>query len=193
MRRAFFTEDEVKQSDERRLKYQGTARVKISEIEFGASNSSGLCDVFRKSRCRRFELSNYVPATLSQEALTEALNRAGTPARSLLLSSGKDIPFLSFSKGQLQGLYGRHRLHAGFKVLAPAERWWTVDLYLHDISDALRTSIVEEYSNEKGSIDREIYRKLRQYESEGNELLCQKWLTRLSDCKRKHPAVDKGI
>jgi hypothetical protein len=138
MRRAFFTEDEAKQANERRLKYQGAARVRISAIEFEApkdqwldhKNVDRLCNIFRKNRCRRFELSNYVPVTVSRQALTEALENAAIAARSLLLSSGKDIPSLTFSQGQLKGLHGRHRLYAGSRVLAPAERWWTVDLYL---------------------------------------------------------------
>jgi hypothetical protein len=130
MRRAFLTEDEVKQADERRLKYQGTARVKISEIKFEAptcqwldhKNVERLCNIFRKSGCLRFELLNYVPATVSRQALADALNNADISARSLLSRSGKSIPSLTFSKGQLRGLYGRYRLYAGSKVLAPAER-----------------------------------------------------------------------
>lgn len=53
-----------------------------------------------------------------------------------------------------------------------------------DISKDLRTSLIEEYSNEKKSTDGEIYRKVRQYESDGNGLLRQKWLMRLSEWKR---------
>lgn len=138
MRRALFTEDEVKQARERRLKYQGTARVSISEIEFDPpisrciddKNVERLCDIFRKSRCRRFEVDNYVPVTVSRSALADALQLADVPARTLLLGSGNQIPFLKFSSGQLLGLHGRHRLCAGSKLLAPLERWWTVDLYL---------------------------------------------------------------
>ncbi|KAJ5883437.1 uncharacterized protein N7473_010323 [Penicillium subrubescens] len=189
MRRAFLTEDEVKQANERRLKYKGAARVMISEIHFGGPRSQWvdhrnverLCNIFQKSGCRRFELANYVPATLSRQALADALKNADIHAHSLLTSSGKSIPTLTFPKGQLRGLHGRHRLYAASKVLAPAERWWTVDLFLDDLSVPLRTSLIEEYANERKPTDGEIYRKIRQYESEGNSLLRRKWLSRLSE------------
>ncbi|KAK5807568.1 hypothetical protein VI817_001826 [Penicillium citrinum] len=182
------------QPSERRLKYQGVARVKISDIQFtdpqkdfvDQKNIQRLCKIFRKARCQRFELVNYVPAMVSRQALAEAIQNAGISARSLLLSTGMDIPMLSFPRGQLIGLHGRHRLYAGAKVLAPTERWWTVDIYLDDLSEELKTSISEEYSSEKQLADGEIYRKIRQYESEGNRILRQKWVMRLpSDSKRK--------
>lgn len=138
MQRALFTETELRQASERRLKYQGVARVKISDIQFtdpqkdfvDQKNIQRLCKIFRKARCQRFELVNYVPAMVSRQALAEAIQNAGISARSLLLSTGMDIPMLSFPRGQLIGLHGRHRLYAGAKVLAPTERWWTVDIYL---------------------------------------------------------------
>lgn len=138
MRRSLFTEDEVNQANERRLKYQGTARVKISEIEFASptsqclddKNVERLCEIFRKNRCRRLDIDNFVPVAVSRIALADALQRSEVSARTLLLSSGRDIPFLTFSRGQLLGLHGRHRLCAASKILAPLERWWTVDLYL---------------------------------------------------------------
>ncbi|CBF84445.1 hypothetical protein AN9021.2 [Aspergillus nidulans FGSC A4] len=191
MRRALFNEDDAKQARERRLKYQGTARVKISEIGFDSANYiddknvERLCGIFRKSGCRRFDVEHHIPATVSRNALAEALQKAGVPARALLLSSGEDTPFLTFSRGQLVGLHGRHRLSAGARVLAPLERWWTVDLFLDDISKDLRVSLVEEYSNQKKLTDGEIYWTIRQYESEGSSLLRQKWFTRLSDWKQK--------
>ena len=136
MRRALFNENDAKQARERRLKYQGTARVKISEIGFDSPNCiddknvERLCDIFRKSGCRRFDVEHHIPATVSRNVLAEALQKVGVPARTLLLSSGEEIPMLTFSRGQLVGLHGRHRLSAGARVLAPLERWWTVDLFL---------------------------------------------------------------
>lgn len=52
------------------------------------------------------------------------------------------------------------------------------------MSADLRTSLVEEYSNEKTPTDGECYRKIRQYQSEGNDRLRQKWLARLSKWKQ---------
>lgn len=154
MQRALFTEDELKRANERQLKYQGSARVKISDIHFNGSNCEfldlknveRLCGIFRKTRCQRFELTNYVPVVVSRQALMEAINDAGVSAHSLIQSVGKDLPILKFPGGQLTGLHGRHRLCAGAKVLAPAERWWTVDIYLngnslhgkHSLSDSLK-------------------------------------------------------
>lgn len=211
MQRALFTEGELEQASERRLKYQGAARVKISDINCNGPESNfldqknveRLCNIFRKTRCQRFELANYIPATVSGQALAEAIQAAGISARSLLVSTAKDMPILRFSENQLTALHGRHRLCAGTRVLTPTERWWTVDIYLDgkalarspysytnskflliDISKDLRTSLIEEYSNEKKPTDGEIYRKIRQYESDRNRVLRQKWLIRFSKWKR---------
>ena len=135
---ALFTENKLLQAKERRLKYYGTARVKISDIEFNGPESKSLdqknvdrlCNIFRKTRCQRFEIANYVPGIVSRQALEEAIQNAGISARLLLSCTARDMPMLSFSKGQFTGLHGRHRLCAGAKVLAPTERWWTVDIYL---------------------------------------------------------------
>ncbi|KAL2812033.1 hypothetical protein BDW59DRAFT_155380 [Aspergillus cavernicola] len=85
-----------------------------------------------------------------------------------------------FAAGQLQALHGRHRVQAGADVLPPADRWWTVDLYLDDIGGELRTSLVEEYANQKKPTDGQIYRKIRQYEGEANEAFRERWFVRLS-------------
>lgn len=49
-----------------------------------------------------------------------------------------------------------------------------------DIGEELRTSLVEEYANQKKPTDGEIYRKIRQYEGEDNEAFRERWLVRLS-------------
>lgn len=49
-----------------------------------------------------------------------------------------------------------------------------------DIGEELRTSLVEEYANQKKPTDGEIYRKIRQYEGDGNEAFRQRWFVRLS-------------
>ncbi|ODM18031.1 hypothetical protein SI65_06819 [Aspergillus cristatus] len=77
-----------------------------------------------------------------------ALNLSG-----LVSSDHHRFPHLGFAAGQLRALHGRHRVQAGAEVLPPADRWWTVDLYLD-----------EEYANQKKLTDGEIYRKIRQYE-----------------------------
>lgn len=49
-----------------------------------------------------------------------------------------------------------------------------------DIGEELRTSLLEEYSNQKKPTDGEIYRKIRQYEGEDNEAFRERWFVRLS-------------
>lgn len=49
-----------------------------------------------------------------------------------------------------------------------------------DISEELRTTLVEEYANQKAPTDGEIYRKIRQYEGEQNEPFRERWFVRLS-------------
>jgi hypothetical protein len=89
-------------------------------------------------------------------------------------------------------------VQAAAEVLPPADRWWTIDLYLDgescslylviftwltvdvDIGEELRTSLLEEYANQKKPTDGEIYRKIRQYEGEGNEAFRERWFVRLS-------------
>lgn len=49
-----------------------------------------------------------------------------------------------------------------------------------DIGEELRTSLIEEYANQKKPTDGQIYRKIRQYEGEDNESFRQRWFVRLS-------------
>jgi hypothetical protein len=138
MSRSFFTEQEVRLATERRLKYIGAAKVSISQIQFNpplprdldSKNLDRLRSIFRKNRCRRLDVDNHVPAIVSQHDLAAALRKANVPQQSLLTSNASQIPSLEFVTGQLQGLHGRHRVQAGAEMLPPADRWWTVDLYL---------------------------------------------------------------
>ncbi|RDH30832.1 hypothetical protein BDQ94DRAFT_180863 [Aspergillus welwitschiae] len=188
MRRALFTEEEVRLATERRLKYLGTAKVNIYQIQFDPplprdldpKNLDRLCEIFRKNRCRRLDVDNHVPAIVSWQDLADALRKAKVPQQSLLTNDPYQCPQLGFAAGQLRALHGRHRVQAGAKVLPPADRWWTVDLYVDDIGEELRTSLIEEYANQKKPTDGQIYRKIRQYEGEDNESFRQRWFVRLS-------------
>lgn len=204
MSRAPFTEEEVQLATERRVKYIGAAKVSIDQIQFETplprdldpKNLDRLRNIFRKNRCRRLDLNNHVPVVVSQQALTDALRKANVSDQSLLTNDARQLPWLAFPSGQLQGLHGRHRLQVGAEVLPPADRWWTVDLYMDgtsriilprfhtnnkkDIGEELRTSLVEEYANEKKPTDGEIYRKIRQYEGDYDEAFRERWLVRLS-------------
>lgn len=142
MSRSFLTDQEVRLATERRLKYVGTAKVRISQIQFDPplprdldlKNLERLRGIFRKNRCRRLDVDNHVPAIVSQYDLTDALRKANISQQSLLTNDAHQIPHLAFVAGQIQGLHGRHRVQAGTEVLPPTDRWWTVDLYLDGMS-----------------------------------------------------------
>ncbi|EEQ87179.1 uncharacterized protein BDCG_02299 [Blastomyces dermatitidis ER-3] len=82
------------------------------------------------------------------------------------LHLNNQFPTLRFSIGQLRGLHGRHRAQVGSELLPPIDRWWMVDLYLDDVGDELKITLLE-------------------YEGEQNEPFRQRWLTRLSKCNRE--------
>ncbi|RMJ21833.1 hypothetical protein PHISP_07299 [Aspergillus sp. HF37] len=138
MQRALFTEEEVRLASERRLKYHGTAKVSLDQIAFDPplprdldpKNLKRIKEIFRKNRCRRFDIDNHVPAIISRRDLAAALQQAQVPARALMTNIAERLPTLRFSAGQLWGLHGRHRAQVASEVLPPLDRWWTVDLYL---------------------------------------------------------------
>ncbi|TAQ83715.1 hypothetical protein B7494_g7958 [Chlorociboria aeruginascens] len=82
-------------------------------------------------------------------------------------------------------LHGRHRIQAAREILPPTDAWWAVDLYLADAHPELRTTLVEEYANEAKPSDGEIYRKVWQYEREGNVCFTKRWKAHLSDHGRR--------
>jgi hypothetical protein len=49
-----------------------------------------------------------------------------------------------------------------------------------DLDDALKTTLAEEYTDQRRVTDGEIYWKVRHYEQNQNECYRQKWLTRFS-------------
>lgn len=53
-----------------------------------------------------------------------------------------------------------------------------------DIGDDLKTSLIEEYANEKPPSDGEIYRKIRQYANDGNLHGELRWKARLGSNSR---------
>ncbi|KAJ5585065.1 uncharacterized protein N7459_004865 [Penicillium hispanicum] len=63
MQRVLFTEGELIQARERRLKYHERLR-----------------NIFRRSYCQQFEVANYVPSAMSRQVLKDAIQTAGLPA-----------------------------------------------------------------------------------------------------------------
>ena len=145
MQRALFTEEEVRLASERRLKYQGSAKVSINDIEFDpplprdldSRNLDRICQIFRKNRCRRLDVENRIPVIVARNDLSTALEQAEVTAGALMTKSAEHLPSLRFPSGKLRGLHGRHRAQAGSMVLAPIDRWWAVDLYFDGLTAAL--------------------------------------------------------
>ncbi|KAJ5346798.1 uncharacterized protein N7506_000051, partial [Penicillium brevicompactum] len=187
-----FTRQEMRIARERRIKYQGPARVNIAQIQTIPPLPQGLNPeglerlraIFRKDGCRRMELNNFVPVVVSQNALHRAMSKANISPQNLL-NPGDYTPLLEFESTEVIALHGRHRLQVGSEILAPLERWWTVDIYLDvDIGADLKNSLLEEYSNENTPTDGQIYWRVRQYETEQDESSRQRWFVRLSKNKQ---------
>ncbi|KAH3487946.1 hypothetical protein KXW24_005904 [Aspergillus fumigatus] len=186
------TDTERQLATERQLKYQGTAKINLTEISLHPSvdrtidqkNVERLCHIFLKDGCQRLDIRNHVTAIVSRRHLTRACHDAGlTPEE--LKSHQRQYPHLRFSGHPVQCLHGQHRLKAGEETLAPSDQWWIVDLYLDDISQDLQHALVDEYANERHPTDGEVYRKIRQYQHESNALFQNRWWSRLSPNKAK--------
>ncbi|PYI07382.1 hypothetical protein BO78DRAFT_313232 [Aspergillus sclerotiicarbonarius CBS 121057] len=138
-----FTEAEISLANERHLKYQGTARVDLSDISFHPTISTKVDDaklerlrrIFRTEGCRRLDIDNNVTAVVTGEHLQTALERAGVAMQTLLTNPPDRLPQLQFAPGQLQCLHGQHRLRVGKELLPQTDRcehnarfrkrWWS--------------------------------------------------------------------
>uniref|UniRef100_A0A093VHN0 Calponin likey domain-containing protein n=1 Tax=Talaromyces marneffei PM1 TaxID=1077442 RepID=A0A093VHN0_TALMA len=187
------TDTELQVGTERSRKYLGTAKIDLDHISFHPDSSrtvdpqniDRLREVFRSEGCRRYEIQNHITGVVSRESLQAALRAAHKSPDELLTTTPQSVPRLQFSAGQVLCLHGQHRIRAGAEVLLEEDRWWTVDLYLDDISAELRTALIEEYANERRPNDGEIYRKIRQYQQEHNAHFQRRWLVRLSSSKTR--------
>ncbi|KUL81736.1 hypothetical protein ZTR_09842 [Talaromyces verruculosus] len=183
-----FSQREIALANEGRLKFQGVAKVNLGEICFDSQsnrqldqkNVERLCKIFREEGCHHLAVENRIPVIVSPRGLAAALAAANISAHTLQSHRESEVPHLRFPPGQLHGLHGRHRVAAGLDVLLVSTRWWAVDIYLDDVGEELRTSLIEEYANKKPPSDGEIYRKIRQYASDGNVHGELRWRARLS-------------
>ena len=102
-------DEESKIEGEKRIKYKGTARIRLKWLHFqwnqprelDSKNVERLKADFRKD-CRRLEESNHIPAVINQPSLDAAEVRSGVSARQL----GK----------YLQGRYPELVFPAGYQV-----------------------------------------------------------------------------
>lgn len=177
---------------ERRLRYQGSARISLDVLYFERSRELDLNQVeflkkcFRNEDCQRLPARNHVPAVISQQQLATAMRHSGVSTEQLLAGHLSGYPRLKFPTSfQLECLHGRHRIEAAREFLLPTESWWIVDLYPPDLNTNLRSWLVEEYSNEQKPTDGEIYCKLRQYDAERNLVSKSRWKSRLRGIRPK--------
>lgn len=138
------------------------------------------------ARCYRLESRCHTPAVIDQQLLNVAIQASNTSHAALLSDSHSQWPTLLISSGvSLEYLRGWNRLRAGWESLPLKDRWWTMDLYLNDISEALRQSFREAFSNEGHPSDGHIYRQIRLYDLQGNANGEGQWWARPRPNKRQ--------
>lgn len=112
MRRARFLEQERELAAERRVKYRGTASIKLEALhsrdddlrELDEKNVARLKRLFQEDGCRRLELRNHVPALIDQQQLDAAIQASGTSAEGLLADPSNGYPELYFPPGYQLGV-----------------------------------------------------------------------------------------
>ena len=118
--------------------FLGSARVDIDTLhfvepcfrEFDEKNLERLLDSYEREGCFRVEPVYHIPATIDQQALSNALVAADSSTDALLSRDPRRWPKLTFPhEFRLLCLHGRHRIEAGRRYLSIYARWWTVDLY----------------------------------------------------------------
>ncbi|KAM9873936.1 hypothetical protein VDGL01_12000 [Verticillium dahliae] len=158
---------------DRGMSWRGTARVRFAHLHFGnlcprkpnEKIITHLKETFKIEGCLRLEPKNHIPAVISQKMLNTCVSVSTDMSQSMLLENPKkEPPLLKFPDGvTIECLQGLHRISAAKGLLPRRDWWWTVDLYLEDASEELKTALSEEYSNSANFSDGEIFLKLRQY------------------------------
>ncbi|KIW30935.1 uncharacterized protein PV07_02626 [Cladophialophora immunda] len=174
MRRARLLGKERSIVTEKVLKCKGMVSVRLEVLSFPEiktkdptklkSNVERLKKAFQDEGCWPLPLPNHIPAQIDKQSLDAALRHSQRSIKELFVGPRAEYPELEFPPGyQLRCLDGQSRALAAAKVLPVADRRWIVDLYAADLTEELRTILVEEYSNEDRLHPGEIYRKLRLY------------------------------
>ena len=143
MRQTRAREEEVRLEAEKRLKFKGTARIRLEQLHFpwndakeiNEKNVDQLKKIFQKHGCRKVEMRHRVPALIDLDA---AIAAAGISPRTLVSPPSADAyPELVFPNDHpLDCLHGRHRIQAGKEFLSARDKWWTADLYLAGIMES---------------------------------------------------------
>ncbi|KIW54605.1 hypothetical protein PV05_06954 [Exophiala xenobiotica] len=174
MRRARLLGKERSIVTEKALKCKGMVSVRLEVLSFPEiktkdptklkNNVERLKKAFWDEGCWRLPLPNHIPAQIDKQSLDAAIRHSQRSSEELFVGPRDEYPELEFPPGyQLMCLDGQSRALAAAKVLPLADRRWIVDLYAADLTEELRTILVEEYSNEDRPHPGEIYRKLRLY------------------------------
>lgn len=137
MWRSQLQEDESRLEAEKRVKYKGTARIKLKWLHLetdeekpDVKNVEKLKSILR-SDCCRFDANNFIAAVIEQQALDVALELSGISAQQLCRDPPGGYPELVFPAGyRVDCLHGRHRIQAAKELDL---EWWMVDLYLAGI------------------------------------------------------------
>jgi hypothetical protein len=142
MRRARFQEQERRLATEKRLKFRGTASIKLEVLDFPwdktdnvvhQKNVKRLENIFRGGGCHPLNLRNHIAGVIDQQRLDAAVLNLGISAEQLFEDprDGDDYPKLDFPPDyQLECMNGHARVDAAARVLPLGDKRWTVDLYL---------------------------------------------------------------
>ena len=132
---------------EKRIKYKGSARIRLEHFAFskdepGMLNKSvvkNLVSIFEAEGCFHRDSRYHVPTVIDREQLDPALHSSGIASDLLLGNAQTEAPELRFPLGfRLECLHGRHRVQAG-REMVPPQLWWTVDLYLAGMASSIPT------------------------------------------------------
>ncbi|KAI3573907.1 hypothetical protein IWW34DRAFT_854835 [Fusarium oxysporum f. sp. albedinis] len=164
---------------DRGIYFRGTARIRFANLRFGnlcprepnKKITTQLKERFSGEGCLRLEPKNHIPAVISQDTLEACIRASPNVSQDVLLeNNGKHPPELRLPEDcMVECLQGLHRVAAGKEFLPRRDWWWTIDLYLEDASEDLKTSLSEEYSNSINFSDGEIFLKLRHYHDNANK------------------------
>ena len=129
--------------NEKYCKYQGTAKIQITCLQFEAQtkeqflrpkNIQRLKRIFAIEGCHRFVPEHYIAALISRPDLEAAIQRSGTSQAALFQITGEEPPKLEILEFRpLKFLHERHRLQTASEYFLFDDNWWIVDLYLNDI------------------------------------------------------------
>ena len=179
---------------EKQSHFRGRAKILLRDIQFEKENVEGgragdagnvetLIQVYKLEGCLRLEYENSIPALVNEDVLARWVQHSGV-SNAELLDFRSAPPFLRIDE-PLVALDGKDQVEAARRFLDPFDQWWVVDLYSSELSHAAVLSLRAEYSHERGFTDGEIYRHLRHFQLNQDVVQAAKWLSRLSDSKRK--------